>query len=240
MPTPLACSLLQLKQKLTALADPKKAPLATRFFKTGPGEYGAGDQFMGIPVPELRKLVKEFSSLALSDTQTLVQSPWHEERLLGLLLWVNQYKKGSAPEQGKIYTAYVNNFSYINNWDLVDSSAEHITGAYHWDQPKTLLHQWAKSENLWVRRIAMLSTFHYIRKNEFKETLHIAAMLLKDEHDLIHKAVGWLLREVGKRDLEMEEKFLRLHGHNMPRTMLRYAIEKFPEKQRQAYLKGQF
>ena len=233
-------NLAQLKQRLGSLANADQAELAQRFFKTGAGQYGEGDLFLGIRVPETRKLLKEFSALALKEVTPFIKSKWHEERLLGLLFLVQKYKKGNDEERAKIFQIYVDHFPYVNNWDLVDVTAEHVTGAHLYLKPESTLCQWAKSSNLWVRRIAMLSTFYNIRKNEFQKSLEIAAILLHDEQDLIHKAVGWLLREIGKRDLLAEETFLKAHQHEMPRTMLRYAIERFPEKKRQAYLKGDF
>lgn len=231
-------SLKQLRKDLRALADPEDAKHLQRFFKTGPGEYGEGDVFLGIRVPVLRKLAQWHNDLPQKDTWTLLKSKYHEERLLALFLLINWYKRGTPREQGAIYRGYLKHTRYINNWDLVDLSAYHIVGAYLEDKDKTPLTRLARSPDLWERRIAMLSTFYYIRKGSFTEPLRLAALLLRDEQDLVHKAVGWMLREVGNRDLAKEEAFLRRHYQRMPRTMLRYAIEKFPERKRLRYLKG--
>jgi len=232
------CSLEAILHELERLKNPEKAQILQRFFKTGPGEYGEGDIFLGIKVPEIRACVKLFEPCSLAVTTELLHSKYHEARLLALLLLVKQFAKGSESEKEKIYQLYLNNTRFINNWDLVDLSAEHIVGAYLFDKEKTPLFQLAESETLWQRRISMIACFHYIKKNQFGQALLLAKMLLHDEHDLIHKAVGWMLREIGKRDQEAEEGFLKEHYQFMPRTMLRYAIEKFPEPLRQAYLKG--
>ncbi len=227
----------KLKQALQQLANPEKAEHSKRFFKTGPGEYGEGDQFLGITVPELRKLAKKHQDLPLNDIKTLIKSPIHEERLLSLFILVLQYKKASAPQV--IYNFYVENMPHVNNWDLVDSSAPYIPGHFLFDKEKDILYAWVQDNNMWIRRIAMLSTFYFIKNNEFADALNIAELLHLDHENLIHKAVGWMLREIGKRDLSAEEQFLEKYYKNMPRTMLRYAIEKFPEHKRQAYLKGE-
>ncbi|MGD9075434.1 MAG: DNA alkylation repair protein [Desulfobacteraceae bacterium] len=209
-----------------------------RFFKTGPGEYGEGDVFLGIKVPELRRLAKEYEGIALKGAKQLLRSPIHEQRLLALLILIRRFSKGDEGTQKRIYDLYLKNTQYINNWDLVDVSAEHIVGAYLMERSKTPLYDLAKSDSLWERRISILSTFHYIKHGQFSQSLKISKMLLSDEEDLIHKAVGWMLREVGKRHLPAEEKFLSAHYKIMPRIMLRYAIERFPERKRQRYLKG--
>ncbi|MFC1580420.1 DNA alkylation repair protein [Thermodesulfobacteriota bacterium] len=231
-------SLHEIKKRLRDLADRSKARELQRFFKTGPGEYAEGDIFLGIRVPDLRKLAKEYPSMPLKGTRTLLKSPIHDERLVALLILLSQYQKGDPNVRKRIYTLYLKHTRFINNWDLVDVSAHHIVGAYLLDKPKEPLHALAKSKSLWERRIAIISTFHYIRLGTFTETMKISKMLLRDEEDLIHKAVGWMLREVGKRDLKTEETFLKRHYRNMPRTMLRYAIERFPEPKRLKYLKG--
>ena len=227
-----------IQKRLKSLAVKKHAAVSQRFFKTGPGEYGEGDVFIGIRVPVLRKLAREYSGLPVGQIAILLRSQIHEERLLALLLLVGAFSKGNERTKESIYEMYLKNTGYINNWDLVDSSAEHIVGSYLMDKSKTVLYRLAESDNLWERRISMMSTFHFIKRHEFAETLKIAKILLFDRHDLIHKATGWMLREIGKRHLQTEEQFLKEHYKDMPRTMLRYAIEKFPEEKRQRYLKG--
>ena len=228
----------EIRKRLEKLADKEKAQVLQRFFKTGPGEYGEGDVFLGIKVPELRRLAKEYEGITLKESKQLLKSPIHEQRLLALLILIRSFSKGDAGAKKRIYDLYLKNTQYINNWDLVDISAEHIVGAYLMERSKTPLHGLAKSEVMWERRISIISTFHYIKRDQFSQTLKISKMLLSDEEDLIHKAVGWMLREVGKRHLPTEEKFLRAHYKMMPRTMLRYAVERFPEPKRQRYLKG--
>lgn len=227
-----------IKSRLEALADPEKATRAQRFFKTGPGEYGEGDHFHGIRVPELRRLAREFRDLSLTETIKLLKSPIHEERLLALLILVCQYQKGDEKSRSHIFDAYLCNTRHINKWDLVDLSAEHIIGAYLFNRERDLLDHLARSDSLWERRIAVMATFYFIKKGEFEETLKIARLLLQDKEDLSHKAVGWMLREIVKRELKVEEAFLRQHYRTMPRTMLRYAIERLPETKRQRYLRG--
>ncbi|MDD5393506.1 MAG: DNA alkylation repair protein [Thiothrix sp.] len=227
-----------LQHHLTRLANPVDAANLQRFFKTAHGEYGAGDQFRGIRVPALRQLVKQYPNLSLPEVETLLHSPWHEDRLLALLMLVRQYPKADAPKQADIFALYLRNLPRINNWDLVDTSAEHIIGAHLLAQDRALLTQLVASTNLWERRIAVMATFHFIKRGDFADTLTLAARLLTDREDLIHKAVGWMLREIGKRDLSAEETFLQTHYRQMPRTMLRYAIEKLPEERRQQYLSG--
>lgn len=209
-----------------------------RFFKTAPGEYGAGDVFVGLRVPELRQLAKRYQALPLSEIIRLLHSPIHEARLLALFILVQAYRRGTVPIQKQIFKQYLQNTSFINNWDLVDASAEHIVGAHLRHRRRSPLRTLAVSGLLWDRRIAIMATFHYIKHGEFAETLRIAEQLLHDPEDLIHKAVGWMLREIGKRDRPAEEAFLKAHYQIMPRTMLRYAIEKFPAKLRRRYLKG--
>ncbi|MEO0374667.1 MAG: DNA alkylation repair protein [Cyanobacteria bacterium P01_A01_bin.17] len=227
-----------ISQILRRLADPIGATQSQRFFKTGKGEYSEGDQFLGIRVPVLREQAKIFEGTPLPEIQNLLESPFHEERLCALLMLVRKFTKGTPEEQTHIYTLYLENTQYINNWDLVDLSAYHIVGPYLEHRDRHPLHKLAHSKSLWERRIAIISTFHFIKNNRFEETLGISEQLLNDSEDLIHKAVGWMLREIGKRDLETEEAFLKSHYKQMPRTMLRYAIEKFPEPKRQKYLKG--
>jgi 3-methyladenine DNA glycosylase AlkD len=228
----------EIQKQLAALGNPRDAEFLQRYFKTGPGQYGAGDKFRGIRVPVLRKLSLARRGLPLDSALRLLQSPFHEDRLLALLILVLRYAKADRAAQLAIYRAYLANTHQINNWDLVDSSAEHIVGAYLWERDREPLEQLARSVSLWERRIAVLSTFHYIKRGSFDSTLHIAQLLLTDREDLIHKAVGWMLREVGKRDQAREEAFLTTHHKTMPRTMLRYAIERFPAEKRLGYLKG--
>jgi 3-methyladenine DNA glycosylase AlkD len=224
--------------KLQAMGDPKKAQDLQRFFKTGPGEYGEGDIFIGLQVPEIRKLAREYKDLPLPMAVQLFQSPIHEARLLALLLMINAYRQGDTSTKERIYWTYLKHTRFINNWDLVDLSADHIVGAHLSYLSQDPLETLALSDLIWERRIAVMATFYLIKKGEFSKTLTIAKLLLQDPEDLIHKAVGWMLREIGKRDQKIEELFLKVHYKNMPRTMLRYAIEKFPEDLRQRYLKG--
>jgi 3-methyladenine DNA glycosylase AlkD len=225
-----------IQKRLKALGSKKIAATSQRFFKTGPGEYGEGDKFIGIRVPVLRKLIKDYLDLPIKEIILLLQSPVHEERLFALLLLVQISSKADEALKKSIYELYLKSTEFINNWDLVDSSAEHIVGAYLKDRSRAPLYRLAKSTDLWERRIAIMATFHFIKHKDFSDTLKIAKILLFDRHDLIHKAVGWMLREIGKRDLCTEEEFLKMHYKSMPRTMLRYAIEKFPEPKRQKYL----
>ncbi len=227
-----------IQRKLQELGSREKAKVLQRFFKTGSGEYGEGDVFVGVKVPELRKLAKEYHEITVKGVKQLLRSAIHEERLLALFILVRKYSKGNETEKKRIYELYLKNTQFINSWDLVDSSAHHIIGAFLVDKSKEPLYSLAKSMNLWERRISIMSTFYFIKHDKYAETLKISEILLTDEQDLIHKAVGWMLREVGKRHMPTEEKFLRKHYKRMPRTMLRYAIEKFPEDKRQGYLKG--
>ncbi|MDH5721280.1 MAG: DNA alkylation repair protein [Spirochaetia bacterium] len=231
-------SLNALKEVLKESASHKQAEIHQRFFKTGKGEYAEGDLFYGIKVPVQRKIAKEFYDLSFADVLALLRSKMHEERLIALFILIHRYQKGDEVVKKEIYNIYLKNTAFINNWDLIDSSAEHIVGSYLYGKDKGILYDLARSKSLWERRIAMLSTFHYIKRNELAETFKIAEILIDDDHDLIHKAVGWMLREAGKRDLYAEKGFLKKYYHKMPRTMLRYAIEKFPEEIRQKYLKG--
>lgn len=231
--------LTEIQRRLAALGDPREAEASRRFFKTGPGGYGEGDLFRGIRVPALRALAKECRSVTPPEAARLLGSEFHEDRLLALLLLVRLYARGDEPSKEEIYRLYLKSTRLINNWDLVDSSAEHVVGAHLRDRPRAPLRRLAKSADLWERRIAVMATFHFIKRGEFQETLDLARRLLSDREDLIHKAVGWMLREVGKRDPEAEERFLKENYTRMPRTMLRYAIEKFPEEKRRRYLKGE-
>jgi 3-methyladenine DNA glycosylase AlkD len=229
--------LKDIRRTLRKFQDKGRAKTLLRFFKTGPGEYAEGDIFLGITVPQLRKLAKEFQNLKLELAAKLLKSPIHEERLLALLILILQYRKSDIKQKEKIYRTYIKNIRYINNWDLVDVTAKHIIGDFLREKDKTLLYELARSDSIWERRVAVLSTFHFIENCQFGDTIRISGILLSDKHDLIHKAVGWALREVGKRDPEEEEKFLKKHYKIMPRTMLRYAIERFPESKRKLYLK---
>jgi len=229
----------QILKELVELGDPERAQHSQRFFKTGRGEYGAGDIFLGIRVPRLRALAKKFKQAATQDALDLLQSKYHEARLLALFLLVNQYQHADTTGKKQIYEHYLSNIEHINNWDLVDSSAAQIVGHYLFHKDAAPLEKLAKSENLWERRVAIIASYHFIRQHEFQVTLKLSEMLLHDKEDLIHKAVGWMLREVGNRSRPTEVAFLSKNYQTMPRTMLRYAIEKFPERQRQAYLKGE-
>lgn len=229
----------EIKKRLRRFASAEKARLLQGFFKTGPGQYGEGDLFLGVMVPQIRKVAREFQDAHLSEVRNLLASPYHEDRLLALLLLVGRFSRGDEATRTTIYTLYLKNTKYINNWDLVDLSAPNIVGAYLLDKSRKPLYAFAKSNDLWKRRIAILATARFIKQNDFDDTLRISKILLMDEHDLLHKAVGWMLREVGKRDLATEERFLRRHYTKMPRTMLRYAIERFPEAKRLRYLNGQ-
>ena len=228
----------EITKRLKTLGDKDHAGVSRKFFKTGPGEYGEGDFFIGVKVPVLRKLAKEYTDLSIKEIKATLQSKYHEQRLLALLVMVAQFTKGDQNNRKDIYSLYLKNTKFINNWDLVDTSAHYIVGPYLEAKSRKPLYELARSESIWERRIAMMSTFHYIRNNDFTDALKIAGILLQDPEDLIHKAVGWMLREIGKRRLEAEETFLKAHYKKMPRTMLRYAIERFPEPKRKRYLKG--
>lgn len=221
---------------MRALANVRDAAAASRFFKTGPGEYGAGDRFLGIRVPVLRKLAASHRGLPLDDVCDLLSSPWHEARLLALLILVWQFNRGGEKERRAIYRLYMRHRHCVNNWDLVDCSAEHIVGAHLRGRSRGRLCQLARARSLWDRRIAIMATFHYVKRGEFDDTLRLAELLLNDSHDLVHKAVGWMLREVGNRNRGVEEAFLQRYASQMPRTMLRYAIERFPQRVRRQYL----
>jgi len=229
--------ITQIKTELKKLADPKKAKDLSWFFKTGKGEYGEGDIFLGIVMPKLRIVAKKyFREISVKDTLKILKSPHHEERMLALLILMFKYQKGSEKEKKEIFLSYLANTRYINNWDLVDISCRDIVGAYLFEKGKNVLYKLAKSKNLWGRRIAIVSTFYFISKNDLADTYKIAKILLRDKHDLIHKAVGWALREAGKKNKEKLVKFLDENCLKMPRTTLRYSIEKFSEKERKYYL----
>ncbi len=230
--------LTELKKELLEVADKEQAVNLQRFFKTGKGEYGEGDIFYGIKVPVQRTIAKKHRDISLPELQELLNSPVHEERLVSLFILVDQYTKGDSKTKENIYAFYLKNTKKINNWDLVDLSAPKIVGAHLLNNDKEILFKLAKSSNLWEKRISILSTMFFIKNLQFETTFNLAEILLNDKHDLIHKAVGWMLREVGNKNINEEEKFLKKHYKKMPRTMLRYAIEKFPEVKRKAYLKG--
>jgi len=223
---------------LQAISDPTKAEHSYGFFKAFPGGYGEGDKFLGIKVPDLRAKAIDYKNLPLPEVGKLLRAEWHEARLLALFILVGQFKRRKPDLKEEIYQLYRDHLPYVNNWDLVDSSAHYIMGVWLIDKDNSILYELAKSTNLWERRIGIMSTFHFIRQHLFDDALAISLILLHDTEDLIHKAVGWMLREIGNRDLETEEIFLKKYYTQMPRTMLRYAIEKFPAVERQGYLKG--
>ncbi len=235
--TPAPTSAEKVRRALEAEATPGRAEAVAGYFKTGKGEYGEGDRFLGVTVPAQRAIAKAHAGLALDEALELLRSPVHEERLTALLILVRQFEKGDEALRGRIVEAYLANTSQVNNWDLVDSSAPYLLGTWLLERDRRVLRRLARSESLWERRIAMLSTLAFIRRGEDEDALAIATLLLDDEHDLIHKAVGWMLREVGGRvGLEPLRRFLDAHAARMPRTMLRYAIEKLPKAERQAWL----
>jgi len=225
-----------IERRLRALRDPLIASHHLRFFKCGPGEYGEGDAFLGIMVPALRTLSRELTHVPVAEAFELLQSKWHEARILALMILVRKYERGDEGMREEIYRRYLASTGRINNWDLVDCSAPGIVGAYLLDRDRAPLYTLARSASLWERRIAIISTQYFIRQDDFDDTLRIAEILLDDRHDLIHKATGWMLREVGNRDQSALEQFLRKHSRRMPRTMLRYAIEKFPPALRAQYM----
>jgi len=226
-----------IHRQLTGLADSAHAKAASWYFKSGPGEYGEGDRFLGIRVPVLRKVVRQYPSPPIATVVKLLKSPWHEERLLAVLMLVRLYDKGGPDEREAIYRLYLDSLRWINNWDIVDSSASQIVGRHLAGKGRFPLTRMARSTHLWTRRVAVIATAHGIRQGQFDDILLLATRLLNDKEDLIHKAVGWMLREVGKRDLPVLEAFLDTHATVMPRTMLRYAIEKLPPATRKHYLK---
>ncbi|MDD5165414.1 MAG: DNA alkylation repair protein [Candidatus Pacebacteria bacterium] len=230
----------QVEKELRKLGKPAKAKVLSGFFKTGKGEYGEGDKFLGVTVPIQRNVAKKYSELDLNEIAKLIQNPVHECRLTGLEILVMQYEKakkcGNITLQEKIIAFYLKNTKYINNWDLVDATAPYMLGDWLLNNDRDILYMFVKSKKLWERRISIISTYAFIRAGDFKDTIKISELLLKDSHDLMHKAVGWMLREVGKRDELVLMRFLNTHAHMMPRTALRYAIEKFPESRRKAYL----
>jgi len=231
-------SVREITRHLRGLGDADIAEHSLRFFKTGKGEYGEGDRFLGIRVPVVRQAVKRYREAPITVAEKLLASPWHEIRLFALLLLVSHFDKGSPEVQKHIYLLYLSNTRYINNWDLVDASAHRIVGVYLHVRERKVLYKLVRSASLWERRIAIMATFHFIRDHDFGDTLALSELLLTDREDLIHKAVGWMLREVGKRDKRAEDQFLDKHCATMPRIMLRYAIEKHSATERQRYLKA--
>ncbi len=229
---------LEISKSLRNLADTEIAKHSLRFFKTAKGEYGEGDMFLGIRVPLLRRIAKTHCNISLDEILKLLKSKFHEERMCALFLMIQNFEKGNKKQRKDIYNSYLSHTFYINNWDLVDASAHKIVGAYLEAKNRAILFKLSKSESLWERRIAVIATFWFIRLEQYEDTFELSRRLLTDEEDLIHKAVGWMLREIGKRDLSAEKKFLHAHYLTMPRTMLRYSIEKFPEDERKKYLSG--
>lgn len=227
-----------IKRELENLSDPAKAEFLPRFFKTLPGGYAEGDIFIGVTVPNIRSVARKYRDLPMSQIRSLLHSPVHEHRLTALLILVDKFSKAGPAEQKKIVRFYLANLRYVNNWDLVDLSADKILGAFLFGRDNTILYELCDSGHLWSQRISIMSTFHFIRNGRFEDTFRLAEKMLTHKHDLIHKAAGWMLREIGKRDKAAEERFLKKHYRIMPRTMLRYAIEKFSPDERQRYLKG--
>lgn len=229
----------KVKAALKKLTKPEKAASHSRFFKTGKGEYGEGDIFFGVTVPNQRQVAKQFRDLSRSEIAKLLDDKVHECRLTALLIMVDQFRRGDANQRRAIFDLYLQKIDRVNNWDLVDSSADKIVGAFLADSDRGLLDELADDDHLWKQRIAIIATYDFIKRGDFKDALRVSRKLLDHEHDLIHKAVGWMLREIGKRDKPTLVKFLKTRYARMPRTMLRYAIEKLPEGERQRYLQGQ-
>jgi 3-methyladenine DNA glycosylase AlkD len=229
-----------LQTSLRKRANPEKISIYKNFFKTGKGEYGEGDVFIGVTVPDNRSVAQDFINIELNELLPILKSEVHEDRMCALLVLVYKFQKSKEEmEREKIVKFYLDNKYAGNNWDLIDCVVDKILGPWLINKDKSLLYQYAKSNNLWEKRMSIIATFYFIKNNKFEDTLEISKILLKDKHDLIHKAVGWMLREIGKRDLKVEESFLKKYYKQMPRTMLRYAIERFPENKRKAYLKGE-
>jgi 3-methyladenine DNA glycosylase AlkD len=235
-PSARPISATTIRRRLRALGNASRAIVLRRFFKTAPGQYGAGDRFRGINVPTLRSLAREYRALPLNQVAQLLSSPWHEDRLLALLVLVRQYRRGTVRQRGLIFRLYMRNTDRINNWDLVDCSAEHIVGAQLRGDGFSTMLRLARSRVLWERRIAIIATFDHIKHREFGATFAVARVLLEDSHDLIHKAVGWKLREVGKRNRALAQSFLSRYLKRMQRTRLRYAIERYPGQLRRRSL----
>ncbi|WP_400191981.1 DNA alkylation repair protein [Hymenobacter sp. B81] len=235
MPT-TALSAADLLARIHTLADPERAVAVARFFQTGPGQYGEGDRFLGLTMPQQRALAREFKALPLPEVEQLVRSPWHDCRSVGLIIWTLQFPKADPAGQQALYERYLHLRRFVNSWDLVDVTCPHIVGAYLLRKDRSPLYELAVEDHLWSQRMSIVSTLAFIRQGQFADTLALAELLLPHRHDLIHKAVGWLLREVGKRNEEALEEFLHDHRAHMPRTTLRYAIEKLSPAQRQFYL----
>lgn len=235
----LELTALNAEKHLRGYASTDRKSSNERFFKTGKGQYGEGDIFLGVTMPDARKVAKVFLQLPITETEKLLKSPFHEVRMLGLLIFVAQFQNGNEQVQKAIYDLYLSQIGKaINNWDLVDVTAEHIVGAWLWKKKRNVLYELAKSRNIWERRVAIIATFHFIKQKDCADTFKIADILMSDKEDLIHKATGWMLREVGKRCGEAElEAFLEKRASTMPRTMLRYAIERFEEEKRLRFLK---
>jgi 3-methyladenine DNA glycosylase AlkD len=230
--------LNSLIKELQEASNPEQAKLLQRYFKTGPGEYGEGDIFLGIKVPVTRSIALKYSGMNLKNIEILLKSKIHEYRFAALEILVDKFKKSEDKTRGDIVNFYLKNTRYINNWDLVDTSAPYIIGEFLIDKKRDILYKLAESKDLWEKRISIISTFAFIRESDFKDSLRLAEILLGDSHDLIHKAVGWVLREVGKKDESVLKDFLKKHHKDMPRTTLRYAIERFDEDERKRYLEG--
>lgn len=231
-------TLAAIRTKIRAAAEPDRVSILRSFFKTGKGQYAEGDRFIGVRVPRLRELCRECRPAGVGAASTLLRSPIHEERLLALLMLVDAFRRADARGRRAIYKLYLSRTAFINNWDLVDASAEQIVGGWLRDRSRAPLRKLARSSSIWERRIAIVATLHFIRRGDFDDTFLVADALLQDPHDLIHKATGWMLREVGKRDGAALRRYLRPRYTRMPRTMLRYAIERFAEPERQRYLTG--
>jgi 3-methyladenine DNA glycosylase AlkD len=229
---------LDVQKRLRSLGDPQAAKASARYFKTGSGQYGEGDVFLGLRASVMHGLAKEYHALPIDELTVLLRSPIHEDRLLALLILVRRVSRADKATKKQVYKLYLAHTRYINNWDLVDASAREIVGGYLADKSRKPLDRLAGSKSLWERRISIVATHHFIRQHEFADTLRIAERLLKDREDLIHKAVGWMLREVGNRHQATLEAFLKRHGRTMPRTALRYAIERFSNEMRRAFLDG--
>ena len=230
--------LTKLETILKKNSNKEKANILQRFFKTGKGQYGEGDIFLGITVPQQRQIAKQFKELNFDQLQKLLNTKIHEKRLIALLILIEKYKKSKDKKQ--IVDFYLSNTKNINNWDLVDLTAHKIVGDFLLDKNRILLHKLSNSKDLWEKRISIISTFAFIRKDQFDDSIKISKNLLTDKHDLIHKAVGWALREIGKKDLSLLKNFLKQNYNNLSRTTLRYAIERFPEPERKRFLKGEF
>ncbi len=230
-------TIIDLKQDLKKLADPKRAKVSAWFFKTKPGQYGHGDIFIGLTVPQQRQVARQYPDLSLADVKQLLKDKIHEFRLVGLLILVDQFNHADAANQKAIYTFYLKNVTRVNNWDLVDLSAPNIVGQYLLNKNRAVLYSLAKSKNLWARRVSIVATYAFIKQGQLTDTFKLAKLLFTDNHDLIHKATGWMLREAGKKNQKALEKFLNRQAIQMPRTALRYAIERLPENKRLFYLK---